>query len=110
MKTSAATNKLKRLLEKETELVKNFGPKRARLVMRRIEVLRAAPRLADIPITRPLRRHELTADRKGQFAVCVDEKLRIVFTADEPVPRKDDGGYDLQAITAITIQSIEDYH
>ena len=53
MNTSAATNKVKRLIESEKELVKAYGAKRARLIMRRIEFLRATPRLADVPVTPP---------------------------------------------------------
>lgn len=111
MTVTVKTTKLQKLIEKENELQKAFGAKRARLVMRRITFLQAAASLADVPVSKPLRRHELTGKRKGEYAVDVDEKLRIVFVPDhDPVPLLPDGGIDTGKVTAIQIIAVEDYH
>ena len=53
----------------------------------------------------------LKGDRKGTFAVLLQNPLRLIFEPDhEPVPVKEDGGIDLTAVTAITILEITDYH
>ena len=55
--------------------------------------------------------HELTGNRKGQLAVRVSVNYRLIFEPNhEPVPAKADGGLDWEAVTAITILDIEDYH
>jgi len=54
---------------------------------------------------------ELKGNRAGAFSVRVHNGYRIVFVPDhDPVPRKDDGGVNWSAVTAIRIESIEDYH
>ncbi|MBA4366621.1 MAG: killer suppression protein [Desulfobacterium sp.] len=56
--------------------------------------------------------HELKGDRKGQLAVKLDQGCRMIFEpANEPAPRKSDGGLDWTQITSIRILKIsEDYH
>lgn len=79
--------------------------------MRRMLVLRAARTLQEVPIRPPERRHELKGQRKGQFAVDLKHPRRLVFRPNhDPLPRKPDGGLDLEAITAIMILKVEDYH
>ena len=59
----------------------------------------------------PFRRHQLAADRDEQFAVNLDGKMRLVFDiANDPVPRRADGGIDLGLVTAIRILEVVDYH
>ena len=51
------------------------------------------------------------SDRKDEFAVDLVHPYRLVFRPDhDPVPRKDDGGIELEAITAIEIVEVVDYH
>jgi proteic killer suppression protein len=56
--------------------------------------------------------HQLTGDRKDQFAVYLNHPHRIVFEpADNPVPRTEGGGIDLNKVTAVTILQVKvDYH
>lgn len=111
MKVSVRTTKLQKLLSKHRELVKKYGEKRARLIERRIVYLREASNLHNVPPTKPLRCHELSGQRKGEFAVNVDEQFRIVFIPDyDPVPRLSDGGIERKAVTEIVIIEVEDYH
>ena len=105
------TKKLARVFNSEKSLVQVYGPENARLIMRRMAVLSAAPTLAEVPVTPPERRHELTNSRAGQFAVDVKHPYRLIFVpAGNPVPLLADGGYDLARITAIEILAVEDYH
>ena len=79
--------------------------------MMRIAVLKAAPCLADVPVIKPDRMHELSGSRKGSFAVDLKHPFRMVFEpAEEPLPKKEDGGIDLDKVISIRILSVEDYH
>ena len=80
-------------------------------IMARIGVLRNASTLSKVPTTRPERRHQLKGDRKEQFAVDLVHPFRLVFEPNHvPLPRKQDGGIDLEQVTAIKILEVVDYH
>lgn len=80
-------------------------------IMKRLAVLRAARNLGLVPSTPPDRRHQLRGDRDEQFAVDLVHPHRLVFGANhDPVPRKEDGGIDVEQVTAITITDVIDYH
>lgn len=80
-------------------------------IMKRLVVLRAARNLGLVPSTPPDRRHQLRGDRDEQFAVDLVHPHRLVFGANhDPVPRKEDGGIDVEQVTAITITDVIDYH
>jgi toxin HigB-1 len=67
--------------------------------------------LNDVPPAPPTRRHELTGEWAGHFAVDVTANWRLIFRPNHnPIPRVASGGFDLKAITAIEIVAIEDYH
>lgn len=105
------TKKMSKIFNSEGTLVKEYGSGRAKKVMMRQDFLRAAANLAQVPTSPPTRRHELKGDRKNQFAVDLTGNYRLVFEPNhDPIPKKEDGGLNLQAITAITILSVEDYH
>lgn len=73
--------------------------------------LRAAPTLQHVSHLPPVRRHELTGDRSGTFAVDLKHPYRLIFAPNhDPIPRQEDGGIDLEKITAIIILEVEDYH
>jgi len=79
--------------------------------MSRLAVLNSARTLADVPSTRPERCHPLKAKREGQYAVDLVHPRRLVFKPNhDPVPRKDDGGVDLDKVTSIIIIEVVDYH
>ena len=103
--------KLKRIVSSERLLIREFGSRNGRLIMRRMGVLAAAESLADVPNQRPERCHQLEGARKGQFAVDIQQPFRIVFEPyHEPAPLTEEGGLDLSRITRIRILNIEDYH
>lgn len=46
-----------------------------------------------------------------QFAVDLKHPKRLVFEiADNPVPRKPDGGLDLASVTSVVVVEVVDYH
>lgn len=79
--------KLAKVFNQEKLLKKEYGEENSRIIMRRMQVLQAAPNLSQV------------------------SHLRLVFRPNhDPVPLKADGGIDLEHITSITIMSVEDYH
>ena len=103
--------KLQRIFNEEAKLVIEYGAQRAKKIEMRLAVLGTAACLKDIPHTPPERRHELAGKRKGEFAVDINGGDRLIFKPDhKPVPTLNDGGIDLQQVTAITILSVENYH
>jgi len=105
------SRKLARIFNSEKNLMREYGPENAKLVKRRMAVLLAASSLDEVPHRPPERRHELTGDRKEEFAVDIKQPHRLVFVPNHnPLPRKADGGLDLGQITAIKVIGLEDYH
>lgn len=92
------------------ELSRSYGAENARRILRRLDELRAAANLETLR-TLPGRCHELKHDRAGQLAIDVRHPYRLIFApANEPVPRKADGGLDWAGVTMIRILEVEDYH
>lgn len=105
------TRKLEKAFNSTEVLQKAQGARMAEAIKIRLAVLKAARSLALVPATPPDRRHQLRGDRDEQFAVDLVHPHRLVFQADhDPVPRKQDGGIDVEQVTAITIVAVIDYH
>lgn len=87
-----------------------MGQRRAEIYNKRLLALRNAVTLED---TRnlPGRYHELTADRKGQWACDLDHPYRLVFEPHEnPIPTDESGRYIWLEIRGVEIIEIKDYH
>jgi len=111
MKISFRKKKLAKTFNQERLLVKEYGKENGRVIMRRMDVLKAALNLEQVPRIKPERLHELKGDRKGEFAVDLKHPFRLILIPDcEDIPRNKDGGIDLQSITSIIIKGVEDYH
>jgi plasmid maintenance system killer protein len=81
------------------------------LIRRRLDELRAAEVLEDLRNLPGPRCHELRGDRAGQISVDLDHPYRLIFEpADDPVPRKPDGGLDWRSVTAVRILEVTDTH
>jgi plasmid maintenance system killer protein len=106
--------KMKRLQKKcndQTLLVKHYGPRRARLIRRRLDQLGAAGTLEVMRSLPQARCHELKGDRAGELSVDLDHPYRLIFRpASDPVPTKPDGGLDWAKVSSITILGVEDTH
>jgi len=104
-------DKVAKICDNQKEATKKLGSKRAERLQKVLFELHYASSLEEFRRVRPSRRcHELKADRKGQFAVDLDEQFRIVFYPSPETPLKEDGGADWARITEITIAFIGDYH
>jgi proteic killer suppression protein len=111
MKVEFATRKLQKACEDVRSLSRQWGPQLGPRVGQRLRDLAAFETLEGVPTSSPFRRHQLAANRDEQFAVNLDGKMRLVFdTANDPVPRRADGGIDLGLVTAIRILEVVDYH
>ena len=105
------TQKLKGIFNSEKELKQAYGDRMARTIAMRLTVLKGASTLAAAASFSSLRLHQLRANRDAQYAVDLVHPHRLVFIPDyEPLPRKEDGGIDTGAVTAITIINVIDYH
>jgi proteic killer suppression protein len=103
--------KLEKAFNSEKALKKDFGDRMARVIAMRMAVLRNARTLSLVPTTKPERRHQLRADRDGQYAVDLVHPYRLVFAINhDPVPRTEDGGVDMESVRAIMILEVIDYH
>jgi proteic killer suppression protein len=59
----------------------------------------------------PGRCHEVVGNRAGQLSLDLDHPYRLIFEpANDPIPRKDDGGLDWTKVTAVIIIGVEDTH
>lgn len=91
--------------------VRKWGPEQGKLVIRRIDELKDVSCLADLRRFPALRCHELKGDRKGQIAIDLINPYRLILEpANDPIPRKEDGGLDWEQITAVRLLEVVDYH
>jgi len=105
------TSKLEKQSNNRTLLVRTYGKRRATLIRRRLDDLKAANNLQDITYLPQTRCHELKGNRKGQFSVDLDHPYRLVFcVANNPAPQRPDGGIDWTRVTAVSIIGVEDTH
>lgn len=110
MEVSFADRKLEKLSADYNKCRQRLGDKRAKLFITRLNVLRDAATLEDIRHL-PGRFHELSGDRKGQWACDLDHPYRLIFTPQEdPIPINEHGQYVWIEITGVEIIEIADYH
>ena len=105
------SKKLQKICSSAKEIQKEFGAARAKKLQQRLLELRAADHLGQISRLPPARCHEMTGDRQGQLSVDLDQPYRLFFIpANDPVPRKEDGGLDRDQVTEIEVIEIADPH
>ncbi|MBF0605482.1 MAG: killer suppression protein [Nitrospirae bacterium] len=105
--------KLEKMCNCKRSLQEAHGEKRARLIILRLNALRAAAHLGEFwPSQKHTGRcHELKANRAGQLSMDLDHPYRLIFKpANNPVPKQPDGGIDWHHVTAIKIINVEDPH
>jgi plasmid maintenance system killer protein len=102
--------KLEKLCIDKTHRLRKLGAHRAERVQLRLTALRAVENL-EVMRTLPGRCHELTGDRNGQLSLDLDGPYRLLFIpANDPIPRKEDGGLDWSKVTEVEIIDISDPH
>ena len=105
------TSKLAKVCNNYRMLQKAHGERRAKLIRRRLDELRAATTLSEISHLPPPRMHQLKGERQGQISLDLDHPYRLLVTvANDPVPKKDNGSLNLSKVTAVMILGIEDTH
>ena len=111
MEVTFRNRKLQRTFNSDKALRQAYGDSVARRIRTRLAVLKNAANLARVPAIPPERCHALSQNRKGQYAVDLDKRRRLIFVPNyAPVPCKEDGGVDLESVTKITILEVVDYH
>ncbi len=111
MKIYFRNKALQKICSIEEVGIKKLGSKMAKKLRQRMMELEAADALADMSTLPPARCHELGQQRKGQLSVDLKHPKRLLFVpADDPIPRKDDGGLDKDNIKEIEIIEITDPH
>jgi plasmid maintenance system killer protein len=105
------THKLMKQCNSLDLLVRAHGQRCAKLIRRRLDELAAANCLEDIRSLPQARCHELKGDHAGSLSVDLEHPYRLIFCpANEPVPKKPDGGLDWAGVTAIEIIGVQDTH
>ena len=105
------STRLAKLCNDHKLATRKWGDRNARLLRRRLDEIRDADNLAILMTLPQARCHELHGNRQGQFSVDLEHPYRLLFEpANEPLPELEDGGLDLERITAVRILSKEDTH
>lgn len=102
--------KLAKMAHDKAKLIGKYGKARGTKLKLRLDDLLTAESLED---TRELpgNYHELTQDRKGQWACSLDGAYRLIFIPHEdPIPVGEDGGYVWCEILGVEIIEITNYH
>jgi proteic killer suppression protein len=104
------TDRLRRDCCDSARMQAQWGERRAKVLRRRLDQIAAVGTLADLRLVHS-GTHELKGDRAGQISLDLDGAQRlIVEPAEDPPPRKPDGGLDWQRITAVRVLAVEDTH
>lgn len=110
MKITFKDKKLRKAAFSLKLLIQVYGKRRGELLKARLDDLLTAETLEDVRHL-PGRYHELTQDRKGQWACDLDQPYRLIFTPHEdPIPANEDGQYLWIEIKGVEIIEITDYH
>ncbi len=110
MDLSYKNRKLERSLTEDKNIIKTYGHL-SKKIKQRINQLVASEDLSIIAKIPVMRLHPYKGDRLGEWSVDIQENWRICFKIyHDPIPLLDDGGVNLNQVTAIKIISIEDPH
>ena len=101
---------LRKVVNDDRKLFKDYGKKRGQLIKKRLDALTAAENLEELRSAAG-NFHELTGDRKGQWACSLDQPYRLIFVPlEDPIPTDQDGKYIWIEIKGVDITEIVDYH
>ena len=110
MNLSFKNRKLKNSLTIDKEIIKSYGTM-AKKVKQRMIALEEADNLTTISKIPAMRLHPYKGDRIGEWSIDIFKNWRICFELDyKLIPEKEDGGVNLDFVTAIKIISVEDPH
>jgi len=110
LEISFSDSTLEKLANDDRKMLKALGSVRAKKFRVRLNQLAQADTLEDVR-NLPGNYHELTGDRKGQWACDLDQPYRLVFTPQErPIPTNESGQYVWLEITGVEVSEIVNYH
>ena len=110
MKITFTDKKFAKLVNDDQKLVKEFGVLRTKILRRRLTQLKDASNLEEIR-NLPGNYHELSHNRKGQWACDLDQPYRLIFRPDEsPMPVNENGQYIWFEIKAVEVVEVINYH
>jgi toxin HigB-1 len=110
VKITFTDKKFKDLANDDRKLAKKFGKLRADKIRMRLAQLKFSNTLEDLKHL-PGNYHELSGNRKGQWACELDQPYRLVFTPHEnPIPLNKHGQYIWMEITGVEIIEVVNYH
>lgn len=105
---------LKRNLLTDTKLRKEYGQPLAKRIKGRLAYLESKKNLGQVATGKPYRLHPLKGERKGQYAIDLDNKARLILEPSHiPIPIRDGEEMDLKclkSVTEITILEILPFH
>lgn len=105
------SRKMEKLCSDEREMKKQLGQQNAKKLQQRLMEIRSANVLSDLTYLPGPRLHKLEGKRDNHLAVDVKQPFRLIFEPyHDPVPLKQDGGFDWTQITSILIIEVVDYH
>ncbi|KRC51867.1 hypothetical protein ASE16_02010 [Leifsonia sp. Root227] len=108
MDVSYANTKLAKLCTSVREMQRQLGAERARRLQARLQQLKIADNLHELR-TQAGRCHELTGDLDGLLALDLDHPYRLLIAPD-PWQERPDGSLAWEQVTAVVVDSIDDYH
>ncbi len=104
------TERLKAELESDKAVRRRWGEPMPRRLAARLADLDAAESLETMRAL-PGRVEELLGDRVGQLSLRLVGGFRLLFEiADDPIPKKVDGGLDWRMVRSVRVLGVEDYH
>ena len=110
MDITFSRKELLKMANDKSYAIRKLGSIRAKLFSVRLDDLDAATTLEDVRYL-PGNYHELTSDRKGQWACDLGQPYRLIFRpCEEPIPTDENGKYKWIEITGIEILEITNYH
>jgi len=110
MDITFADKKFQKIVNDDRIIVRELGKIRADKVRTRLVQMRFAKTL-EVVRALPGNYHELTDDRKRQWACDLDQPYRLIFEPhEEPIPTNEHGQYIWIEITGIEIIEIVNYH
>jgi plasmid maintenance system killer protein len=103
--------KIEKVCKEQAYRIKKHGAARSRCIEARLDEFEDIENLEQVRLFPQARCHELKGDRKGTLSVYLDGPWRLIFEpANDPVPKKPDGGLDWTQVTVIRILEVRDYH
>ncbi|MCB1996582.1 MAG: killer suppression protein [Burkholderiaceae bacterium] len=110
MKVEFVDARLKKVCEDRATRQRQFQKAASDKLAARLDDLAAAAHLGHVRHL-PGQWEELTSDRRGQLSCRLDKKLRLVIRPTrQPPPAKLDGGLDWDAVDAVTVLEVVNYH